>query len=139
MPQRLKRSVRRSMKLTNITKKYRRLAYLFFILSGLCFFCPFLWFSGIAIMEGVAIHEGFTIAASVLAMGIITVFCTINKIAFKSKIWLIVIMLYFIIDAFIPMLFAVAITQLLDEIIFTPLYRFYNAKYMANKEIDRRI
>lgn len=127
------------MKLTERTKKCKFWSIIFKILSVLCFFVPLAVFAGVALAEGVLATEAFTIAASVIITGIITLVCAVNKKLMRSKIWIIILALFFVLENFLPVLLTIAITQIADELIFTPLYNHFRTLYLANKEIDRRI
>ena len=120
------------------TKKYQRFMWIFKILSVFCFLVPFLTFAGVAFAEGVLVTEAFAIAATVLVTGFISVICILNKVVMKSKIWIVLLTLFFILENFLPVLLTIAICQIVDEIIFTPLYNYTKAVYITNKEIDRR-
>ena len=124
--------------LTPRTKKYRFLGFLFSLLSLLCLIAPLAVFSGVAISEGIFETEAFALGATVLITLILSVICAINKVVMKSKIWIIVIALYVILDHFLPVLLVIAACQILDEIIISPLARYCKDIYRANKEIDRR-
>ena len=112
---------------------------IFKFLSMLCFLVPFLTFAGIAFAEGVLVTEAFTLCITVLITGIISVFCILNKVVMKSKIWIVLLALFFVLENFLPVLLTIAICQIIDEIIFTPLYNHAKSIYTTNKEIDRRM
>lgn len=120
------------------TAKCAKLMILFKILSILCFIVPLAVFAGMALAENILITETFTLAAAVLVTLIITLVCAINKTVMRSKIWIIILALFFTIEHFLSVLLTVAITQIADELIFTPLSNHFRTIYLANKEIDRR-
>lgn len=126
------------MKLSDRTKKFRAWMWIFKILSVLCFLVPFLTFAGVALMEGVLATEAFKICATVIVTVIISVVCLINKVAMRSKVWIFILVMYTILDHFLPVLIVVGICQIIDEVIFTPLYHKMRDIYIPNKEIDRR-
>ena len=127
------------MMISKRTAKCAKLMAFFKILSILCFIVPLTVFAGIALAENILITETFTLAAAVLVTLIITLVCAINKTVMRSKIWVIILALFFTIEHFLPILLTVAITQIADELIFTPLSNHFRAMYLANKEIDRRV
>lgn len=111
---------------------------IFKILSVFCFIIPLAVFAGVALAEGVLAVEAFSIAASVIVTGIISLVCIVNKTVMRSKIWIFIIVLYLVLEHFLPVLLVVSICQIMDELIFTPLYNHFRTLYLANKEIDRR-
>lgn len=121
------------------TKKCGFWSIIFKVLSVLCFLIPICVFAGVAFAEGVLAVEAFTICASVIVTGIISLVCIVNKTVMRSKIWIFIIVLYLVLEHFLPVLLVVSVCQILDELIFTPLYNHFRTIYLANKEIDRRI
>ena len=121
------------------TKKCGFWSIIFKVLSVLCFLIPVCVFAGVALAEGVLAVEAFTICASVIVTGIISLVCIVNKTVMRSKIWIFIIVLYLVLEHFLPVLLVVSVCQILDELIFTPLYNHFRTIYLANKEIDRRM
>jgi hypothetical protein len=91
-----------------------------------------------AIIEGTKVQK-FTLGAfCVVAIGMVVV-NFILKLKLKSMIWLIILGIYICLKEITVLLIMVSICTILDELIITPLYKFFNNKYKINKEIDKRI
>ena len=120
------------------TKKYQKLALIFSLVSVLLLLGPatFYVLSGIATatltIQKVALVS--TVAMSLL----LTFICAVNKVVFRSKVWLIILALFFVVENFLVMIMIFAITQCLDELVFTPLARHFRNKATINAEIDKR-
>lgn len=46
--------------------------------------------------------------------------------------------LYLVLDYFAPVLIVIGVTILLDELLVSPLHKFFKSRYVINKEIDKR-
>jgi len=121
-----------------ITTKYRRLAIIFTLLSWALLLVPFsvYFVGGIALAQVVGTKVLLTAGA---AMAIILfALCAVNKWTFRSKAWIIVLTLYFVVDHFLAMIFVFGICQILDELVVSPLAKHFRAKTSINREIDKR-
>lgn len=121
------------------TKKYGRLAIAFSILSVLLLLGPV----GFYIIAGLATAtltiQKVALVSTVAVSLLLTMFCAINKVVFRSKIWLVVLALFFVIENFLVMIMIFGITQCIDELIVSPLARHYRTKASINAEIDKRM
>ena len=123
---------------SKITKKYARLALIFGILSFLCVFAPLLFYVGAGFLAGTAVVEKVVLGCAVFLAIFLSALCAINKWTFRSKIFIIILALYLVIDKFIVMILVFAITQVFDELVISPLARRFRAKASINAEIDKR-
>lgn len=121
------------------TKKYGRLALIFTLLSMACLLGPLAFYVGVGLATATLITQKVAIVASVALALTISLVCVIRKWVFRSKIWLIILALYFVINNFIVMILVFAITQTADELIFSPLARHFRNKKSINYEIDKRL
>ena len=121
------------------TKKYARLSLVFGTLSVLLLLGPV----GFYIITGIATAtltiQKVALVSTVAVSLLLTMLCAINKVVFRSKIWLVVLALFFVIDNFLVMIMIFGITQCLDELIVSPLARHYRTKASINAEIDKRM
>lgn len=121
------------------TKKYARLTVAFTILSFLLLLGPV----GFYIIAGLAAAtltiQKVAIVSTVAVSLLLTMLCAINKWLFRSKIWLIIFALFFVIEDFLAMILIFGITQITDELIVSPLARYFRNKASINREIDRRL
>lgn len=120
------------------TKKYSRLALIFTLLSFLCVMGPALIYVGIGIATATLITQKVVLTASIVMVFLFTMVSAVTKWAFRSKIWLIILALFFVIDHLLVMIFVFAITQVIDELIFAPCARHFRNKRSINIEIDKR-
>lgn len=120
------------------TKKFTRLAILFTILSILCLLGPASYYVITGLLTAEVIIEKVALVGVVFMSIVLTCLCAINKVAFRTKSWLFVLALFFVVDKFIVMIMVFAITQILDELVCSPLARHFRNKAAINREIDKR-
>lgn len=121
-----------------MTKKYNRLYWTFFILSLLLNAGPLFYYIGEATLGGALIHEKVSLSLLVIVVLIMSIISWANKIVLRSKIWILIIGLYFCLDNFIAPIMVISATQIMDECVVTPLYKSFKAKRNINREIDKR-
>ena len=122
----------------NRTKTMRALFWVFFALSLLANVAPIGGYTIAAFFGAGVIVEKVALCCSVLVVGILSLIAWVNKTTMRSRIWVILLALYFCLDNFIVPLVIIAITQILDEWIFSPLASHYRNKLIVNKEMDKR-
>ena len=120
------------------TKKFKKLTLLFSLLSFFCFFGPLIYFGSVAFFGGALIISKLTFTASVFISIIVTIASFGKKWVPRSRVWIILLGLYFCIDNFIAVILAFAITQIIDELILCPLKHYCSDKASMNHEIDAR-
>ena len=81
-----------------MTKKYNRLYWTFFILSLLLNAGPLFYYIGEAALGGALIHEKVSLSLLVIVVLIMSIVSWANKIVLRSKIWILIIGLYFCLD-----------------------------------------
>lgn len=123
---------------SKLTKKYARLAVIFTILSILLMFGPLAYYTIMGFMGGALVVQKVALIGSVLTALIATFLCVAMKWTFKSKMWLFVIGLFFVIENFLPMIIIFAVTQVLDELVVSPLARHYRASARSCKNTDKQ-
>lgn len=121
------------------TKKYRNLSYIFGTLSILLNITPFAVYAIIALADSNFIYQKITLSMTVLIVAIMTLVCLINKVAMKSRLWIILIGIYVCLGEIITPLIIIAVCQIVDELIVSPLYKNFKNKKIINKEIDKRL
>lgn len=121
------------------TKKYARLAIIFSVLSVLLLLGPTAFYVISGLMVAPLVIQKVALVSTVAISLLLTMLCAINKWVFRSKIWLIVLALFFVIDQFLVMILIFGITQIADELIVSPLARFFRSKASINREIDKRL
>lgn len=119
------------------TKKYTRLAILFRALSILVLVVPVVYYAIIGFINGEP-TEKFTLGLTFVIAAALFIANVIFKYNIRSTVWVIILGIYFCVDEILPLLFMVAIGTILDEFVFTPLYKSFHNKKIINKEIDKR-
>ena len=122
------------MKLSNETKKYKRLSKLFGLLSLLCTVFPVAYFTVEAFIQG-EVQEKVTLGCTLIVCLILN---TIKKRNLRSPVYLMIIGIYVCLDNLLSLFLIMAITTMADEFVFTPLHMSFKNKAIINKEIDRR-
>lgn len=120
------------------TRKYKTLSILFLALSILVLVAPLAYYSVVGFIEGET-TEKFTLGMTFVIAAILFVINILFKFHIRSTIWILVLGIYFCLDNILPLIFMVAIGNILDEFLFTPLHKHYKSKASINKEIDKRI
>lgn len=124
--------------MSNITKKYTNLYWLFRSISFLVLIVPLIVYGVKGFIEG-DVTEKFTLGMTISIAAILVALNILFKYHIRSTIWIVVLGIYFCIDNIMPLLLCIAIGTILDEFIFTPLYKSYKNKATINKEIDKRV
>ena len=124
--------------MTDITKKYRIIAAVLLIITILLNVGPLATYSVIAFCEADLVVEKVSLTCTVFIVLIMTLYSMVSKTALRSRIWIILLGMYFCLDYILTPLIIIAVCQVADEIIFNPLYRHYHNKYTINREIDKR-
>lgn len=124
--------------MTDITKKYRLIAAVLLIITILLNVGPLATYSIIAMYEADLVVEKVSLTCTVFIVLIMTLYSLVSKTALRSRIWIILLGMYFCLDYILTPLIIIAVCQVADEIIFNPLYKHYRNKYTINREIDKR-
>lgn len=123
--------------MTSPTKKYKRLARLFSLLSILVLLAPLVYYTAEAFIAGVVIEKLALGGLATMAI-ILTLFNTIMKANLRSPIWLLLIGIFLVLKNILPLIIFIAVGTILDEFLLTPLARRYRNLYTINNEIDKR-
>lgn len=121
-----------------MTKRYHRLSILFSTLSLLLNIAPLATYAIIAMVESDLVTEKIALCMTVLIVGILTAVSLVNKVAMRSRIWIIFLGLYGALDYIMVPLVIVACCQVLDELLVQPLSKRFKQKYSINRELDKR-
>ena len=126
------------MALSEKTKNYRFKYHLFKALSFILTFTPVVALAIYGIYSGTIVDQKVGLTMMLLVYLILTIIAVVNKIAFKSKVWVIIIGLYICLQSLIVPILIIGATQIIDELFITPIANHYKDKYKINKEIDKR-
>lgn len=122
-----------------MTKKYRRLFWLFTILSLLLNIAAPAYYIFDGLLGDGIIVEKVALSASVFIVIMLSAVAYVNKTTMRSRIWILLLGLYVCLDTILTPLLIIAITQILDEWIINPLAKSYRNKLTINKQIDKRM
>lgn len=127
------------------TKKYKRIRNWLFAISLILLFGPVGFYLVQAAMATIAagtttatIAKVSIFSSSVIIFGILTIIAAARKIVFKSSVWVLVIAIYLLLDYAMWAVVVIGVCQILDELVFSPLVKYYNSLIRINKEIDKR-
>lgn len=122
-----------------MTKKLKAKYVTAALISLLLNIGPLLVFTIIAFISGTAIVHKVTLSMTLLVVLIFSIITLVNKTVFRSKLWILLIGLWLCLDNILTPLIVFAVCQVVDELIVTPIKKYYKDRYKINKEIDRRL
>ena len=120
------------------TTKYRLTYWSLFITSLLLQLGPLVTYGIIGYVQSDLVTEKVGLSLTVFIVAILTVVAFVNKVAMRSRLWIMLLGLYFALDYIMTPLLIIAICQIVDELIATPLKKHYKTKLTISKEIDKR-
>ena len=120
------------------TKKLRCWYWGLKIFSLLLMFIPLIYFFILAGSNAIYTYQKVCLTSSVMIVAILTMIGLVNKITFKSALWIFLLGAYTCIQAILTPLIMIAICQIIDELLITPIYKHLGVRLTINKEIDSR-
>lgn len=125
---------------SQFTKKSRALLWTWRIIDWLCLFAPLLIYLIIGLASNnVTTGAKVTLVAMLFLALILTVINVIAQKHLRCPIWILLIGLYVAMDKYLmPLIIILAITSILDDLIFTPIIHYYYTQTVASKTIDKR-
>lgn len=120
-----------------MTNKYKKLYETFKILSWSVTILPLVVYFVIAFSKAEIVHK-LAIGSMLTIVLILTVINVIGKLQLRSPLFLLLIGIYVGLGQILTPLVITTCGVVLDEFIFTPLYKKYKQLYVINKEIDKR-
>lgn len=125
--------------MTDVTKRYTKLRYLFFWLGILLTFLPLLIFGVIGCMNGtITIVNKLRLGVSFAFALLLTVMGVKSKYNCRSITYLLLFGCYFVVKDIKWVILVAGICCILDEFGCRPLHKYYYNKSVINKEIDKR-
>lgn len=121
------------------TAKYRLCFWIAAFLSLLLNVGPLVVYSVGALCSAELITEKVALCMTVFVVLIMTVISMVNKVAMKSRLWIVLIGIYICLGDILTPLIVIASCQIADELIVAPLKGRFRNKYTINKELDLRI
>lgn len=99
---------------------------------------PMIYYSVKALINSTIIIQKAALVGSVFIVVLLTVVSWIAKLPLRSRVWIILIGLSVALPSIEDVIILTGSCQLVDELIFSPLTKYYKSKLIINKEIDRR-
>jgi len=122
------------------TKEARFKLWFFRILDWICLGLPIIIYVIIALAGDGLVAQKVAVVATTMVAIILTVFNIISQKKLRCPIWIILIGLFIAIKRYLlPLIIILAITSVLDDLVFTPLISYYRTKLIANKAMDERL
>ena len=122
------------------TKKARFWLWFYRILDAVCLVTPLLIYVIIALCGGAVVAAKVAVVSTVMIAIILTVFNIIAQKKLRCPIWIMLIGLFIAIKEYLlPLIVILAITSILDDLVFTPLIGYYKTKLISNKAMDERM
>lgn len=127
-----------------MSSKYTRDArfklWLFRILDWICLGLPIIIYVIVALTGDGLVAQKVAVVATTMVAIILTVVNIIAQKRLRCPIWIILIGLFIAIKQYLlPLIIILAITSILDDLVFTPLISYYRTKLIANKAMDERM
>lgn len=125
---------------SNFTKKIRKRYWFLKITNLVLLFVPLLVYIGIALGNGgTIVAEKVALVGSVMVALILTVFNVIAQKHLRAPLWIILLGLYVAMSEYLmPLVVILAVTSVLDDLVFTPLVEHYKIKLISSKTMDER-
>lgn len=126
-------------RIRNMTKKYKRLHAFLLIISLILNLFPICFYTVKAFIESSATVQKVTLCSTIFIALILTTISLLTKVSLRSTLWVLVIGLYFCLDNVMDMILFIAIFQVVDEMIITPIRKNVKQKLTIHKELDKRL
>lgn len=128
------------MATSKFTKKSRALLWTWRIIDWLCLFAPLLIYLVIGLANNnVTTGAKVTLVAMLFLALILTAINVIAQKHLRCPIWVLLIGLYIAMNKYLmPLIIILAITSILDDLVFTPVIKYYYTQTVASKTMDKR-
>lgn len=121
-----------------MTKKLRFWLVILTILSLLLNIGPVAAYCVIGFVQGTALVEKVALSMTILVVAILSVIAWANKLVLRSRLWILLVGLFFVLDTFLTPIIILGVCQVLDELLVSPIRHHIKTRYTINKEMDRR-
>ena len=126
--------------MSTMTKKYKRLSILTFLLSTICSLCPILIYVIKAFVDNdVKEVNKYTLGIMCSVALVVTLINIVAKLHLRCIPWILLLGIYLCLRDITTLLIIMAITTIVDELVLMPLHKSFKNKYTINKEIDKRL
>ena len=122
-----------------MTKKYRSTYLALVIVSVILNLFPVAFYVVKAFIESSATYQKVALSSTIFISLILTCVSLLTKVNIRSVIWILFIGLYVCLHSIINMIMFIAIFQVADELVITPLKKMVKNKWIIHKELDKRL
>ena len=125
---------------SKFTKKSRALLWTWRLIDWLCLFAPLIVYLIIGLVnDNVTTGGKVTLVAMLFIALILTVINVVAQKHLRCPIWVLLIGIYVAMEKYLmPLVIILAITSILDDLVFTPIIHYYYTQTVASKTIDKR-
>ena len=125
---------------SKFTKKSRTLLWTWRLIDWLCLFAPLIIYLIIGLVnDNVTTGGKVTLVAMLFIAIILTVINVVAQKHLRCPIWVLLIGIYVAMEKYLmPLVIILAITSILDDLVFTPIIHYYYTQTVASKTIDKR-
>ena len=125
---------------SKFTKKSRTLLWTWRLIDWLCLFAPLIVYLIIGLVnDNVTTGGKVTLVAMLFIALILTVVNVVAQKHLRCPIWVLLIGIYVAMEKYLmPLVIILAITSILDDLVFTPIIHYYYTQTVASKTIDKR-
>lgn len=126
---------------SNYTKMCRGKLWFYRILDWICLAAPLIIYVVMALVNGdIAVAYKVAVVSTTMIAIILTVFNVLAQKKLRCPIWILLIGLYVAMREYLmPLIIILAVTSILDDLVFTPIISYYRTKLISSKTIDDRI
>lgn len=126
---------------SDFTKSCRRKLWLFRILDWVCLIAPLLAYVIVALSSGdTLVAQKVAVVSTAMVAVMLTAFNVIAQKKLRCPIWILLIGLYVAMREYLmPLIIILAVTSVLDDLVFTPIIGYYRTKLISNKAMDERL
>lgn len=117
-------------------QEYRKRAIICFILAMICLFGPLLFYFAKAFILGTTFQKA-TLCFTLVISGIFTIINISKKAIPRSVIWIVLLGIHYVFASIYSIVLVFAITTILDEVVFTPLYKYYWEQYKDETKTEK--
>lgn len=121
-----------------MTKKLRFWLVILTILSILLNIGPVAAYCIIGFVQETVLIEKVALSMTIFVVAILSVIAWANKLVLRSRLWILLVGLFFVLDTFITPLIILGVCQVVDELLVSPIKHRIKTRYTINKEMDRR-
>ena len=128
------------MATSKFTKKSRALLWTWRLIDWLCLFAPLIVYLIIGLVnDNVTTGGKVTLVAMLFIALILTVINVVAQKHLRCPIWVLLIGIYVAMEKYLmPLVIILAITSILDDLVFTPIIHYYYTQTVASKTMDKR-